>query len=223
MRFIALAIILSACRVEPATTIVAASPEGELGAEKASAPTPTMLATSSQLPACNPESENQLFYVLDIKKFVVCDATDWVEIEIKGENGVDGVAGADGTKITSIKVISSTNTNLCSTRECYFNGGQLVTMSDDNKSITATSTRVNSTPNPPEVDTFNSNFIVPKVSTLFYSRVLTSVTRNNVTANIYIRYFRNPEKVLLVFDTNANNIPEDTDEVVFAPTLEEFK
>jgi hypothetical protein len=66
--------------------------------------TSIMLNTKKELVAyaCDESSKHSLVYIVEDEKFLSCDGTDWVDVNIKakdGKNGRDGVDGKDGISI----------------------------------------------------------------------------------------------------------------------------
>lgn len=55
------------------------------------------LESKEDLPACNEETKHMLAYIIDSEIFMTCQGTSWVEIEIKGKDGENGVDGKDGS------------------------------------------------------------------------------------------------------------------------------
>jgi hypothetical protein len=54
------------------------------------------IADLSGLPKCSEKEEGQLFYIVSIKKFMVCTNEKYEVVEIAGPQGEQGVAGVNG-------------------------------------------------------------------------------------------------------------------------------
>lgn len=73
------------------------SDEAPVAATNESQP-PVSLAiqTTTELPACDEVTRQQLVYIMDIKQFQTCQDGAWVQIDVQGAPGKDGAAGAAG-------------------------------------------------------------------------------------------------------------------------------
>ena len=61
-----------------------------------------VIDSEADLPACNSDTEGQLFYLQASSGFVFCNGTDYQGIDLRGADGVDaqdGVSGTDGISI----------------------------------------------------------------------------------------------------------------------------
>ncbi|MCX6130901.1 MAG: hypothetical protein NTX25_17815 [Proteobacteria bacterium] len=176
-----------------------------------------VVATAGDLPSCKARNRSQLIYLIDDKKFVTCDGTDWQEIEINKAAPMPAPAPAvPGLTITSIQEIKAAGMNLCVTIACYFNGGQLTTYSDGTKLITGSATRIDTTITPNSTDRSGfSLFIPPKLEsyvTGILDRGIRTVGAANNFVNIYMVYNRKADSLTLYSDNTMNglNLPEDT-------------
>ena len=48
------------------------------------------------LPECGEDTIGRLYYIESSEKFEACTSNGWITVDIKGEDGVDGVPGQDG-------------------------------------------------------------------------------------------------------------------------------
>jgi len=123
--------------------------EGNGGGDSASTPEPSMsknqyhsrlVESESDLPSCAPEAEGWLIYVKSQSIFKTCSIGQWVDVDIKGEDGANGVDGKDGSdgvggeKITGYYNLNDENQeNLCTrygNETCQFGGASVVYWSD---------------------------------------------------------------------------------------------
>ena len=95
MKKLILSMLLVGCGVqEQATKNLTQTEETKTVTESPKAVNPPMARTvSGEKPACSPENENQLIYSVDDQGFFTCSKNDWVAIDIKGKDGVNGKDG----------------------------------------------------------------------------------------------------------------------------------
>jgi hypothetical protein len=55
-----------------------------------------IVSSESSLPICNKNSEGQLFYIIEVDEFRLCDGANYQIIYLNGANGATGDDGADG-------------------------------------------------------------------------------------------------------------------------------
>lgn len=107
--------------------------------------------------------------------------------------------------VMSIQQLSGSG-NLCSYKDCYFNGGQLVTYRDRTKVITAFAQSAGR-------DASTSTWYVPYHRNRAFFYVMRSAYKN-----IYLEYTRHPEGLALKEDT-TNNGADGNDPVIFRPSV----
>lgn len=89
-----LGLSLSSCgREDSEEPSLAESPSSESGKQTLLS---IALKSREDLPTCDDNNKKQLAYLLDEKIFLVCDNSDWVEVQIKGSDGERGIAGEKG-------------------------------------------------------------------------------------------------------------------------------
>ncbi|MEI6832486.1 MAG: hypothetical protein WCL28_00725 [bacterium] len=165
------------------------------------------------LPACSSSNKKQLIYVTSNQSFKSCEERGWTTIEI------------GGLRVLSNSLLSPHQGNLCTFystfNTCQFRGGQLVKYSDGSVLLTGLYTNKlvheGSISSDPEYDQFNTtiSFLIPASADYGYQILDEKVAR--VTGdfrNLFLVYVKSTDKVGLVFDSNGNELPDTTDEVV---------
>lgn len=95
------ALALQGCGDDSSSGGASDTPATEVASEGQESPSKRQsisLATFADLPACDELLKNQLAYVRDSETFYVCDG-DWIEITIKGRDGVDGITQVTTTEV----------------------------------------------------------------------------------------------------------------------------
>ena len=70
--------------------------DGAADAPVATAPHSMLVNTLAELPPCSPAEEGWLIYVTEEQAFKVCKLATWLDVAIKGKDGVNGVNGQNG-------------------------------------------------------------------------------------------------------------------------------
>jgi hypothetical protein len=191
-----------------------------------------VVSSEADLPPCGEANEKQLVYVSSVTGFKSCSEGSWVAISINGKDGEDGEDGTsgedgeDGISILSNQLLNPYNTNICTSfpaiESCFFNGGQIVKLSDNsiiimgNYSfqlyISAASNGGNA-----EYDRFSNSItlIAPPSSDVVFQRLDWEVSRGvTYLRALYLVYTRSTDLIQIVFDTDDDGVPEITDSVV---------
>lgn len=169
--------------------------------------------TESDLPPCSASNKKQLIYVTSSQSFKTCEDSGWTAIEI------------GGLKVLSNSILSPLQENFCtyysSFNTCLFRGGQLVKYSDGSVLLTGGYTNSLVTEatatSDAEYDQFNTtiSFLIPASADYGFQLLDEKVARGTPGfRNLYLVYSKTTDKVALVYDTNNNQKPEATDEVL---------
>jgi hypothetical protein len=86
------------------------SDDDSAGGSSDKGPRTLSLKTYEDIPTCDASNENQLVYIKDQETFYECSLGEWVSVNIKGHDGIDGVNGIDGSNgIDGANGIDGTN------------------------------------------------------------------------------------------------------------------
>lgn len=168
--------------------------------------------TASSLPTCGGEIVGRLYYVEDSQIFRVCKSTGWQTIAL-------------GNTTISNRLISNTATDYCTQytgEACVFNGGQIVKYADGSVLILGGWTFLYSVSSP-DNDTDHAistiSVLYPPEITVGYQKLSPLVARGSGYKSAFLVYTRSPESIKVIYDTDGDNVPEATDELLYTATL----
>jgi hypothetical protein len=141
---------------------------------------------------------------------------------VNGTNGKDGKNGADGkdgTRVVKIESLEVPGSNICTYYPgefCYFNGGQLITYSDDSRLLMgAYSYEYNNG----ELDRLFSSvtMMVPPGADYAWQRLDWDVSREGPTGKslfLVLKIYSWGDRVYIYYDSNSNNVFNENDDAI---------
>lgn len=170
------------------------------------------IASSADLPSCEGAIIGRLYYIEDQQVFRVCKSTGWADVVI-------------GNTVVSNRKISNSTTNFCTqyaNEVCAFTGGQIVQYADGSVLILGSWQflyAVGAPDSDTDQDMSSVTVLYPPAAATGFQRLSALVARGNGTKGAYLVYTRDPESIKVVHDTDGDNVPETTDELLFTATL----
>lgn len=173
------------------------------------------VVAQSDLPTCSGDIVGRLYYIESTSSFQVCKSTGWTAINVKGNDGSSGLS------VVVNKQFSSTATDYCTQNtgeNCFFNGGQVVKLSDGSHFITINWSYYYSITGDTDTLKVSKSYWYPASYTGPYF-FIDSAARGTGYKAVYFGYDTATATGYVYFDTNGNNsLDVGTDELLYTAT-----
>ncbi len=187
-----------------------------------------LVKSMADLPACTPEKLNHLIFVKELDVYKVCLSDSWSDVDTSSKSGQNL---EPAKPMAEAKQLLAADIDICSDlmpMACFFDGGQFITYQDGTikyqarivkkivSQVAEDQGQVNSS------DSQSQSMVHlpawPNSSVL----LLSGVSRNTVTSDVWLYFDAKVKEFSLIFDTNKDHQVSEGDEFLFHPIVADF-